>query len=77
MLRMLWTMRAPQPGRKADGLVAVLSINFNPTNCLEFISRGAFETVAVPSKTTQQCRGRKAGGGEGFFTVLRGASRAL
>lgn len=43
-------MRAARPGRKADGLVAVLSINFNPTNCLEFISRGASETARSRGK---------------------------
>lgn len=43
MLRTLWTMRATQPGRKADWVAAVLSINFNSTNCPEFINR-AFET---------------------------------
>lgn len=64
MLRTLWTMRAERPGRKADGFVAVLSINFNPTNCLEFISQGLWDSAA-PRKTTQQCRGRKAE--EGFW----------
>lgn len=61
MLRTLWTMRATQPGRKAGWLVAVLSINFNPTNCLEFIN-WAFETTWSHGKQHNNMRDEGKGG---------------
>lgn len=58
---------------RADGLAAVLSINFNPTNCLEFISR-AFETARSRGKQRNNA-GKKSRGGS--LMMLRGAPRAL
>lgn len=61
-------MRATQPGRMAGWLVAVLSINFNPTNCLEFI-KWAFETTWSHGKQHNNMREK---GNVGFLMMLLG-----